>query len=258
MTREEAIEVIIKNYPHVTSSGSQFESAIRELVPELAESEDERIRKELLEYAKRHLADFEAHKKLKYKTDQDNLLWWRNVVAYLEKQKEQKPESGNSEKPNDHAERSEEDEEHLDSIIESYKELLKDYSANHGVDYIPYNTPVVARTVLNDIKFLKSLRSQPKQDYKGLAISFMNYLDENRSEDKMCLSNGECADIEQAFQDMDWGRIIRYAEKYQPHWKPSQEQMEALESAVQLYKDTHYEIHHEKIVSLYEQLKKLI
>ena len=59
------------------------------------------------------------------------------------------------------AEWSEEDEEHLDSIIESYKELLKDYSANNGVDYIPYNTPVVARTVLNDIKFLKSLHPQP-------------------------------------------------------------------------------------------------
>ena len=55
---------------------------------------------------------------------------------------------------------NEEDEEYLDSIIESYKELLKDYSANHGVDYIPYNTPAAARTVLNDIKFLKSLRSQ--------------------------------------------------------------------------------------------------
>lgn len=43
----------------------------------------------------------------------------------------------------------------------------------------------------------------------------------------------------------------------QPHWKPSEDQMEALESAVKLYKDTHFEIHHEKIVSLYEQLKKL-
>lgn len=60
---------------------------------------------------------------------------------------------------------SEEDEEHLDSIIESYKELLKDYHANHDVDYIPYNTPSVARTVLNDIKFLKSLCPQSKQEW---------------------------------------------------------------------------------------------
>ena len=42
------------------------------------------------------------------------------------------------------------------------------------------------------------------------------------------------------------------------HWKPTEEQMEALEFAVKLYNDTHFEIHHEKIVSLYEQLKKLM
>ena len=44
----------------------------------------------------------------------------------------------------------------------------------------------------------------------------------------------------------------------QPHWKPSKEQMEALESAVKLYKETHFEMYHERIVSLYEELKKLM
>ena len=81
---------------------------------------------------------------------------------------------------------SEEDEEHLNSIIESYKELLKDYSANNGVDYIPYNTPVVARTVLNDIKFLKSLPERlnlpskqewSEEDYNAIliAIDWLQY-----------------------------------------------------------------------------------
>lgn len=46
--------------------------------------------------------------------------------------------------------------------------------------------------------------------------------------------------------------------KQEEHWKPSKEQMEALESAVKLYKDTHFETYHERIVSLYEQLKKLM
>ena len=45
MDRKEAIEVIKKNYPHVGISGSEFESALRELVPDLKESEDERIKK---------------------------------------------------------------------------------------------------------------------------------------------------------------------------------------------------------------------
>ena len=56
------------------------------------------------------------------------------------------------------------------------------------------------------------------------------------------------------FFKRDWEESTKQEE----HWKPSEKQMEALESAVKLYKDTHFEVHHEKIVTLYEQLKKLI
>ena len=68
-------------------------------------------------------------------------------------------------------------------------------------------------------RILKSLRPQPKQEiYQSvkhdLAIKFMNYLDENRPEGKMCLSNGECEDIDKAFKENDWNKIIRYIEKY--------------------------------------------
>lgn len=45
MERKEAIEVIKKNYPHVNESGSQFETALRTLIPELKESEDKKIRR---------------------------------------------------------------------------------------------------------------------------------------------------------------------------------------------------------------------
>lgn len=45
MERKEAIEVVRKNYPHVSESNTQFETALRTLVPDLVESEDERIRK---------------------------------------------------------------------------------------------------------------------------------------------------------------------------------------------------------------------
>ena len=55
---------------------------------------------------------------------------------------------------------SEEDEERLDSIIESYKFLLRDYKACHDVDYIPYNSNTVMRTVENDVNFLKSLKER--------------------------------------------------------------------------------------------------
>ena len=74
MDRKEAIEIVRKNYPHVGISDSEFESALRELVPELKESEDERTRKDLIAFICQFAPE---HLKTEY-------------VAYLEKQKEQK------------------------------------------------------------------------------------------------------------------------------------------------------------------------
>ena len=83
---------------------------------------------------------------------------------------------------------------------------------------------------------LKYLRPQPRKEiYQAakhdLAIRFMNYLDENRPNGKMSLSNGECEDIDKAFIENDWAKILRYVEKYSLSWKPSEEQMEALRIA---------------------------
>lgn len=47
-----------------------------------------------------------------------------------------------------------------------------------------------------------------------LAIALMSFLDNNRPEGKMCLSNGECKNIEDAFTLGDWDMIFRYIEKY--------------------------------------------
>ena len=56
------------------------------------------------------------------------------------------------------------------------------------------------------------------EDYdkiKGvLAIALMSFLDNNRPEDKMCLSNGECANIDSAFELGDWDMMFRYIKKY--------------------------------------------
>lgn len=49
---------------------------------------------------------------------------------------------------------------------------------------------------------------------KVLALGFMNFLDDNKPKDKMCLSNGECADIEKAFNEKDWPKLARYLDKY--------------------------------------------
>ena len=47
-----------------------------------------------------------------------------------------------------------------------------------------------------------------------LALSFMEFLDNHRPEGKMCLSNGECANIDSAFDTEDWNMLLRYFYKY--------------------------------------------
>ena len=79
MEHKEAIEIVKKNYPHVGFSGSQFETALRVLVPELAESEDERIRKYIVKFVELEKGGGNLPPE-----DADKLL------AYLERQKEQK------------------------------------------------------------------------------------------------------------------------------------------------------------------------
>lgn len=47
-----------------------------------------------------------------------------------------------------------------------------------------------------------------------LANGFMDILDANRPQGKMCLSNGECMDIDDAFDKQDWDKLSRYVDKY--------------------------------------------
>jgi len=139
------------------------------------------------------------------------------------------------------------------------------------LNFIQYNTRTDGTSLnisfVNEIAWLKSLRPQPSEDkkilkqtiYKAamheLAIKFMNYLDENRPEGKMSLSNAECEDINQAFVEKDWAKILRYTEKYRPHWKPSEEQMRGLAHAINL--DV-YDAQRYKLDTLYNDLKKLM
>lgn len=96
-----------------------------------------------------------------------------------------------------------------------------------------------------------------KSGKHDLAIKFMNHLDENRPEGKMGLSNSECEDIDKAFKESDWATILRYAEKYSPSWKPSEEQMEALRRAVNKLAKSDV-ADSVRLSIMYDNLKKLI
>ena len=123
---------------------------------------------------------------------------------------------------------SEEDEEHLDSIIESYKELLKDYKACHDIDYIPYNSNTVIRNVVDDVNFLKSLRPKPH------TVSIKNAT---------------------KFGNLEYERGVKdgIQNEKNRHWKPSEEQMDALFTCTSVGSFGH----REALKSLYNDLKKL-
>ena len=73
MDRNEAIEIVRMCCPKIANSKCDFETAMRVLVPELKESEDERIRKAILELVKQssHIL---------------NPMNQKSMIAWLEKQ----------------------------------------------------------------------------------------------------------------------------------------------------------------------------
>ncbi len=75
MTREEAIDIIRKNIPHLGIGAAEMTDALEELIPELRESEDEQSYKRIEQLIRLNTSGAEKTR----------------LLAYLEKQKEQKP-----------------------------------------------------------------------------------------------------------------------------------------------------------------------
>ena len=127
MTREEAIKVANEMYGWVKTDRER--EALETLVPELADSEDEKMRKELIFFLKEEvpMCSIKEHaEKLK------------KFVSYLERQKEQKP-----------AEWSKEDDFKLGALI-------TDIETRSGL------TEAIK---IKYVSFLKSLRPQPKREW---------------------------------------------------------------------------------------------
>lgn len=121
--------------------------------------------------------------------------------------------------------------------------MLKEYAIHH------YSKDDVNKSVNWLENRVKSLRPQPKDRiYQAtkhdLAIRFMNYLDENRPEGKMSLSNGECEDIDKAFKENDWTKIIQYAKKYliQSEQKPAEWSEDIIRKGIKEVGLTQYQI----------------
>lgn len=131
MNKDEAIQVIRSNYP---TGRNQLCEALETLIPELKKSDDEKIRKTLKSFFDSEISDY-------------GNVEWRNgirygeIVAWLEKQGEQKPTW------------SEEDEIELCTIINFLKN--------------PSTAKSCPKLRSNAIDWLKSIkdRVQPKQEW---------------------------------------------------------------------------------------------
>lgn len=144
MTREEAIGTIRRCCPKISDSECDFETAMRFLIPELAESEDERIRKALIDIfcsidkkdwrgipTERILAYLEKQKEPTTEelyaeagtTEKEYIANTMKMVrAMREKQKDQKPAEWSEELKNELAKK------HLDGYIKGREDTMREMS----------------------------------------------------------------------------------------------------------------------------------
>ena len=201
MEKKEAMK-ILKDF-HDKSALFSVRTALETALPELAESEDEKIRKTLIEYFNAYPKDYYGELKKSH------------MLAWLEKQGQKpvdiKPHLPNGAIPYDRG-----------------FEEAQEYIFHRGFD-VPWNDCDVfiderymTQTIANVLTWADEHPKQKpveeqnliKSAYKTHALSFINYLDSHLYEGKMCVSNGECEDIEDAFKNADWGKIGRYYNKF--------------------------------------------
>lgn len=196
MTREEAIKIV----QSATVWTDEERDALAMLIPELAESEDERIRKELIEQVGEIVP-------APYETDDNGIIlksYFDRIARYrswLEKQKEQKP-----------------------SIFPP------------GFGEVRWNP-------------ISSVQQKPSE---------WSEEDERKYQ---CIRSILLTDMDKKIGSWKYSEILEWYEKRgigryinsQPHWKPSEEQLEAAQYVSQF----DYGGHKAALVSLYEQLKKL-
>lgn len=168
--------------------------SLEEIFPELKESEDERIRKWLIAEMKTF------HNQAEECGVQEDMEMTTKAIAYLEKHKEQKP-----------AEWSEEDEKMFESLHTCVCRCINDYRFDYA------EREQISRKLIPFIERLKSLRPQPHwkpdvEDYKALnrAIEMADELGESNT----------CEILK--------GLRMELKSIHPFSWKPSEEQMKAL------------------------------
>ena len=238
MTREEAIDVVRNIY-----QTDKEKEALVVLIPELAESDDERIRKEIIDYLG-----------LVGKGDGDYaqpmIDRW---IAYLEKQKEN-PKTANSIPSDCTSDAKSEDIWHKveDSLPDNPREVLcKDEAGNY----------FIGRYYVGEGWEISNYDDEDKPHHLNPPVSkWIDFPSEKQKEQKPEWSVDDeemmtdiIESLEYAYPNdnefrIAWLRSLRP----QPHWKPSEGEMKALQNAVALTACD------KELTRLYNQLKKLM
>ena len=217
---EEAIEQAKKELATCGDMNCDAARQIFRLFPELKESEDERIRQRIIHALHGDVLEMSEIKE---------------AIAWLEKQGEMDMES--------YKVAEDEKREFVgDGFIKCYANF-QDFKEGetYWLEYVGndnYNvrsdnllgktyhiTPCQLYTVFKKQTWLekqgtpaKLSEEEQNRFAKGVlsscALSFIDYLDAHKYEGKMCVSNGECEDIENAFHNAMWDRLHRYYCKY--------------------------------------------
>ena len=277
---DKAIERARKYYEE--TSNNVYKSMLEQIFPELKESEDEKIRKELIETI--HLA-YDCGCSLN-KEQRDKYLAW------IEKQGEQKPtklakgenygidglhaaidilqqtlgkvdgyqtddgillhECAISAVKQLYEQKSvwSEEDEKIISDAEVWLDTLCDYLKDSSSAYIPN-----VRAIISKLKSLKDrVQPQPKQEWSEE--------DEDMCYKATAVMNRLCAEGKEYVWSINtlkklyyWLKDLKDRVQPQSHWKPSDEQMECLSDAIKYYNSLGYPA--SKLKELLEDLKKL-
>ena len=199
MDRNEAIRIVRMCCPKIANSKCDFETAMRVLIPELKESEDEMIREQILDY-------FMAKK---VNESQPVLDSW---IAWLEKQGEHKPAW------------SEEDEIGCcDAMwaIEQARTIAKNENEMGNLWYAERWLKSIKERVQPLLKYEWSEEDENKKNDAITAIDLMMTDSFKETHPNLYKAFGEAK---------DWLKSLK--ERYA--WKPSDEQMQALANALGL------------------------
>lgn len=220
MTREQAIEIVKTQYPH----DHVMKTALGLLIPELRESEDdEEIYREIYTIV-HHSYQERAELLINPNRKKELLNRWEKAKAYLEKQKEQKPDW------------SDEDEKELDCIINvldrlGFEEFCKSSRDQDNEEERFYYKEI------QFLKRLKSIRPQPKQEWSEE--------DEKRIKQLIYDTEAIRAGYEKRKEKLgdefnnelirDCDAQIAWLKSLRPSWKPSKEDIKMLEHIIGQY-----------------------